>query len=139
PSSRVDGQDVITMYNAVSEAVARARAGGGPSLIESISHRFREHNDPMTIEARKAYRSRPEVIEWERSQDPIELHKQKLLQAGVITEADYEAMDSAVMNEVDAAVEYSRQSPYAGPEELFSDIYADPIKIHPGVPSRMAL
>ena len=77
PGVLVDGQDAIAMYEAVSEAVARARSGQGPSLVEGRTYRYYDHSLGLNRIVRDPYREDSEVEEWKR-RDPIDIHKARL-------------------------------------------------------------
>lgn len=119
PGLRVDGMDVLAVYEMVAEAVARARAGEGPSFIVATTYRFFGHHvgDPLN------YRSQEEVDEW-RKQDPIMHFQQILLDRGVLSESDAARIEQEVADEVEAAIEFAKQSPEPSPETLMEDIYA---------------
>lgn len=126
PGHKVDGQDAVLVYEAVSEAVARARRGEGPSLIEAKTYRFREHSeglDRIII----PYRTTDEIDGW-TVRDPIEVHKQRLLEDGV-SENEVEAMYAEAHAEVEAAVEFARNSEFPDPEDAFEDLYTVPIPL----------
>ena len=128
PGVLVDGQDVIAMYEAVSEAVARARSGQGPSLIEGRTYRYYDHSLGLGRIVRAAYRDDAEVEQW-KQRDPIAIHKDRLLAQGIATQEEIDAMEAEVLAEIDDAVEFARQSPYPEPEALFEDMYANPIPL----------
>ena len=81
PGVLVDGQDVVAVYEATREAVARARDGDGPALIEARTYRYEEHSEGLGRILRESYRSEEEVEKW-RERDPINLHKQETSRAG---------------------------------------------------------
>jgi pyruvate dehydrogenase E1 component alpha subunit len=128
PGVLVDGQDVIAMYEAVSEAVARARAGQGPSLIEGRTYRYYEHSLGLNRIVRDPYRQEEEIDEWRR-RDPIDIHKERLLSQNIATQAEIDEMEAEVVAQIDEATEFARQSPYPEPEDLFKDMYANPIPL----------
>ncbi len=128
PGAVVDGQDVVAMYEATSAAVARARAGEGPSLIEGLTYRYREHAEGMNRILREPYRSEDEVDEW-RARDPIDLHKKHLLEAGYATSSDLDDIEREVEVTIDGALEFARKSPDPEPDELFEDLFTNPIPI----------
>jgi pyruvate dehydrogenase E1 component alpha subunit len=128
PGILVDGQDAIAMYEAVSEAVARARAGQGPSLVEGRTYRYYDHSLGLSRIVRDPYRQDEEVEEWKK-RDPIDIHKEVLLSQNIATQAELDEMESEVIAEIDAAVEFAKQSPYPEPADLFEDMYADPIPL----------
>ena len=129
PGVLVDGQDVIAMYEAVTQAVARARAGEGPTLIEGRTYRYYEHSVGMErILGAAAYRSQEEVEEW-KLRDPIVIHKERLLSQVIATQAEIDQMEDEVKKQIEEAVEFARQSPYPDPSELFEDMFANPIPL----------
>jgi pyruvate dehydrogenase E1 component alpha subunit len=128
PGVLVDGQDCIAMYEAVSVAVARARAGGGPALIEGRTYRYYDHSLGLGRIVRAAYREDEEVEMW-RQRDPINIHKEKLLSQGIATQEEIDAMEAETRQQIDDATEFARQSPYPEPEALFEDMFADPISL----------
>ena len=128
PGVLVDGQDVIAMYEAVTVAVARARAGDGPSLIEGRTYRYYEHSLGLNRIVRAPYRDDEEVEHW-KARDPIKIHKERLLSQDIATQAEIDQLEQEVMQQIDEAVEFARQSPYPEPSALFEDMYANPIPL----------
>jgi acetoin:2,6-dichlorophenolindophenol oxidoreductase subunit alpha len=128
PGVLVDGQDVIAMHEVVSQAVARARAGQGPSLIEGRTYRYLDHSLGLGRIVRAAYRTDEEVELW-KQRDPIIIHTALLLSQSIATQAEIEQMDAQVTQEIEEAVEFARQSPYPDPAELFEDMFANPIPL----------
>ena len=128
PGVLVDGQDVLAMYEATKAAVARARAGDGPSLIEGRTYRYVDHSEGLSRIVREEYRPEEEVEEWRR-RDPIELHKVALINQGVASRPEIDEVQSEVVVEIEEALKFARQSPYPDPEDLTEDLYADPIPI----------
>src|SRR6266849_1320217 len=128
PGVLVDGQDVTAMYEVVTEAVARARAGQGPSLIEGRTYRYFDHSLGLGRIVRASYRAEEEVELW-KQRDPITIHTALLLSQGLATQAEIDQMETQVMQEIEAAVEFARQSPYPDPAELFEDMFANPIPL----------
>ncbi|MDB5571819.1 MAG: thiamine pyrophosphate-dependent dehydrogenase component subunit alpha [Hyphomicrobiales bacterium] len=115
----VDGNDADAVYRIAQAAFARARAGGGPSLIECKTYRHSGHSraDPG------AYRPKGELEEWLK-RDPVKLYRQRLAEFG-IPEADIAAIETEVLAQVDQATEACKAAP-APPEELLcTDVYAD--------------
>ena len=106
-SEIVDGQDVDAVYAVVCEAVKRARAGEGPTLVEAKTYRFAEHAANM---GRILLDRGKELEDW-LAKDPIKLFRSKLLDEGV-AESDIEAVEHEIENEITAAVEFARSSPY---------------------------
>ncbi len=128
PGVLVDGQDCIAMYEAVSEAVARARAGDGPSLVEGRTYRYYDHSLGLGRIVRAAYREDEEVEFW-RQRDPINIHKERLLSQGIATQQEIDDIERETQQQIDDATEFARQSPYPEPEALFEDMYANPIPL----------
>jgi len=119
PGVVVDGNDVMAVYEAVGEAVKRARAGEGPTLIECKTYRWRGHfeGDPQV------YRSQEEIEEW-KAKDPIPRFEALLAEMGVLTAEEAEAIKKEVAAEVEAAVEFAEKSPEPAPEAALEDLYA---------------
>ncbi|HIQ06276.1 MAG TPA: dehydrogenase, partial [Anaerolineae bacterium] len=118
PGVVVDGQDVLAVRQAVMEAAERARRGEGPTLIEAKTYRYYGHSrsDP------RRYRTREEEKAW-RERDPILVLKRKLMDAGLLTEGEFEALDQKVEKELETAVEFAMDSPEPAVDELYSDVY----------------
>jgi pyruvate dehydrogenase E1 component alpha subunit len=126
PGVVVDGQDAVAVYNVVHEAVERARAGGGPSLVEAKTYRYLEHAVGLSM-GRAAYRTDEEIAQWKR-RDPITIHRGRLIQQRVLDEQGVIDIEAQVRAEVDAAVEYARHSPFPDPEEAYENVYTSPIR-----------
>ena len=119
PGVRVDGMDVIAVYEVVREAVARARSGDGPSLIVASTYRYFGHHvgDPLN------YRTQEEVDEARKS-DPIEQFKTRLLEMRVMDETRIQQLEEQVIAEIEAAIDFAKESPDPDVETLMEDIYA---------------
>ncbi len=126
PGVLVDGQDAIAVYEAATEAVKRARAGDGPSLLEALTYRFEDHSLGLNRIQANPYRSDEEVDEW-RLRDPIEIHEKALIETGVATREECDALDAAAVADVEEALEFARNSPFPEPGDLFEDMWANPI------------
>ncbi len=118
PYEKVDGMDLIAVYEACKRAVERARKGEGPTLLECMTYRFRGHSmaDPVN------YRPRDEADRWKASQDPINLFLEKLREAKLIQDDDLKAMEDRVDQIVQDAVEFADASPEPPLEELYTDV-----------------
>jgi TPP-dependent pyruvate/acetoin dehydrogenase alpha subunit len=120
PGVHVDGNDPIAMWQAAGEAVRRARAGEGPTLIEAMTFRFHGHvfgdADAYMDKAEKAA-----AID----RDPVPRFRAWLIENKFSAEADLQAMESAITHEVDDAVEFALASPYPDLAELRRDVYAE--------------
>ncbi len=127
PGVRVeDGQDVLAVYEATSEAVARARAGDGPTLLEVMTYRYREHSEGLRINV--DYRDEQEREEW-LGRDPIRLFREVLVERGVATAEEVDELEAEVAREVEDAVTFTMDSPDPDPEVAFSDLYTDPYEV----------
>ena len=119
PGAMVDGNDPLAVRDTVAEAVARARAGRGATLIEAKTVRLGGHlaHDPQS------YRSKDEIAAaWENC--PIKRFCERLIAEGLLTAEAYAQMEAEVDREVADAVEFARQSPFPEPREAFEDIWA---------------
>jgi acetoin:2,6-dichlorophenolindophenol oxidoreductase subunit alpha len=123
PGVIVDGQDVLACYRASRDAVARARAGEGPSLIEAKTYRFHEHAYGLTVPV--PYRDQVEVDSWPSTVDPIMLFIERLLGWNLADDAVIRQVRAGVEADVAYAVEFARDSPYPPPEAAYTDLYAD--------------
>lgn len=117
----VDGNDVAAVYQAAHQAVHRARAGEGPTLLECRTYRWRGHVGPAEDLEVGADRQR-ELHEWQ-SRDPIAQCRGLLSACGVSSEA-LNRLDAKVSEEIDAAVRFARQSPSPDESELLHHVYA---------------
>jgi len=125
PGEVVDGMDVLSVRRAVTHAIERARQGEGPTLIEAKTYRFygHSHSDP------RAYRTREEEAFW-RGRDPIKVLQGNMASVKLLEEAEFEALQQAVHEKLDRAMQYSDASPVPDPEELTTDVFA-PSKFTP--------
>jgi pyruvate dehydrogenase E1 component alpha subunit len=117
----VDGQDVLTVRNAMEIAVARARIEKKPTLLEVRTYRYVGHS--MSDAAHGTYRTKEEVEEY-RKRDPIVLLRDRLMQEGQLDQAAYDALEKDVLAEVEDAIQFADSSPDPEPSELFTDVYA---------------
>jgi pyruvate dehydrogenase E1 component alpha subunit len=123
PGVIVDGQDVGAVYEAVAAAVDRARDGGGPTLVEARTYRYRDHAEYGNTDL--SHRTAEEIERW-RARDPLDLLRARLLTDG-IDERQLDELAEAAAREVRAAVQFARQSPMPDPAELFTDLWATPV------------
>lgn len=117
-SIQIDGNDVEVVYQAVSDAAKRARAGDGPTFIEGITYRLAGH---MAGDL-ETYRT-PEEIEAQRAHEPMVVLTRKLLDRGV-EESVLEDIREKVEAEVVEAVEYAQDSPWPDTTEAYTDVFA---------------
>lgn len=122
PGVTVDGNDVLAVYDAVGEAVTRARADGGPTLVECMTYRQRGHSSshPPT-----EGRDPAEVEAW-LQRDPINLFRIELEKRGLLGDGVHDRIKAVVDTEIDEAVQFAVDSPYPEPSALYTDVYATP-------------
>jgi pyruvate dehydrogenase E1 component alpha subunit len=115
----VDGNDADECLIAAREAVARARRGDGPSLVEAVTYRHGGHSraDPGK------YRPAEEIAAW-REHDPITVYRARLLRLG-LDAAELDAIDAEVAAEVDRATEEAKAGPPPDPRSAFTELWAD--------------
>jgi len=129
PSEVVDGMDVLAMYSVMKRAVARARAGEGPTFIEAKTYRFHDHAGlagakPGVLGAfGLPYRSDSEVRAW-ISKDPIPRMRGFLIANGALTEEQATKIDNDVKAAVAASLEFARQSPMPADDAALEHVYA---------------
>ena len=118
PSSSVDGMDVIKTHYAMAEAAAHVRSGKGPYLLEINTYRYRGHSvsDPAK------YRT-PEELESYKEKDPIEQLREYLIEHKILDASELEAIDKAILQEIDKAEAFADESAYPAASELFTDNY----------------
>ncbi|PYN66176.1 MAG: acetoin dehydrogenase [Candidatus Rokuibacteriota bacterium] len=120
PGVSVDGNDVLAVYEAAAHAVARARAGDGPTFIEAKTYRWREHVGP-NFDVELGYRTQAELDAW-MARDPLLRHARILETSGVLTAAERLALDREVEAEVADAVRFAKASPFPEPAALYADV-----------------
>ena len=120
PGVSVDGNDVLTVYHAVEEAVERARMGGGPSLIECKTYRWMGHsmNDPGI------YRTAEEVEAW-KQKCPIKRFEGYLKGRGLLDDDKVSETYRRVNEEIEEAVRFAEASPLPLPEDTLLGVYAN--------------
>ncbi len=118
PGVVVDGMDPIAVYEAVSEALARARRGEGPSLIECKTYRWYGHSrsDP------RKYRTKEEEQSW-RERDPIKVFARRLLEMGIASQEELDAIEERAAQAIEKATEFALNSPMPDPSEVEQDVY----------------
>ena len=126
PGIVVDGQDAVAVFGTVSEAVERARSGGGPSFVEAKTYRFDEHANRFPVAI--TYRDPAEVERW-KQRDPIQIHHEHLLATGHATESELDEIEAAAGAEIRNAVSFATESPEPELAALFDDMYANPFPI----------
>lgn len=131
---RVDGQDVLEVYNTFRQAAEGIRNGSGPALIECETYRFEGHvtlEDYMNLvypaldDAMADYRTQAEVDEWKNNKDPIQLFKEKLINQGVIVQQDYDDMQTQVVTVVGKSALFAFGSPDPDPFSLHGKVFTN--------------
>jgi pyruvate dehydrogenase E1 component alpha subunit len=136
PGVVVDGQDVMQVYNAAKNAVDRARAGEGPTLIEAKTYRYYNHwgapgakagelgafgYDPLAI---TSFRPEREVRDW-MQRDPVDICRNTLINWGVIDQAKAEEIETAIKQEVKEAFAWADQQPMCKPEDGLKNVFVE--------------
>jgi pyruvate dehydrogenase E1 component alpha subunit len=114
--------DVLDMYRVTKEAVERARAGEGPTLIEARTYRFVGHS--MSDPVHGVYRTK-EDVETAKLNDPIRIYANLLADLKILSQEELEKMDDEVKQISQESADFAEKSPEPEPDELYSDIYAD--------------
>ncbi len=119
PGKQVDGMDVLAVKEGGAEAVAHARGGKGPMLLEMKTYRYRGHSmsDPAT------YRSRDEVTKVREERDPIDRVRDWLIEANMASEEALKKIEADIRAIVNESAEFATSSPEPDPAELYTDIY----------------
>jgi TPP-dependent pyruvate/acetoin dehydrogenase alpha subunit len=121
PGVRIDGQDVLDVYRVAHEAVERARSGGGPTLIESVSLRWRGHagHDPAK------YVPKELLEEYMTNKDPVKRFEELLRMNGVVDDAGVAEVEERVKREFDEGYAYAQASPFPEPGDVTKGLYTD--------------
>ncbi len=126
-AKKVDGMDVLAVWEATREALSHIRAGHGPMLLECETYRYRGHS----MADHGAYRSQLEVVEF-RARDPVQRFRERALEAGWLNEDEIQAIEDRAQRIVDEAVAFAEASP--PPTELEKDVYHQPLDLYGGRP-----
>tara|TARA_Y100000588_G_scaffold394959_1_gene518675 strand:+ start:4190 stop:5167 length:978 start_codon:yes stop_codon:yes gene_type:complete len=122
PGVIVDGNDIFAVYEAAHEAVSRARAGDGPTLIECKTYRHRRHTERPT---QPDIRPQAEIDGWIQK-DPIERlvrHLQK--QQGQLSSEEWQKIDDEILQEIEESVNFAKASPFPSPDRATEDVFAE--------------
>ncbi len=131
PGVRVDGNDVLAVYEAARTAVTRARAGDGPTLIEATTYRWGGHSMRANL---PQYRTEAEEREW-MQRDPIGRLESRLLERKLVSPARLKELREAVEVELDAAVRFATESPEPTVEAMERSVYAPHIEVREPAPA----
>ena len=123
-SLQVDGNDAEAIWRASGEAIDRARSGGGPTLIEAMTFRFRGHNfgdDNFYIS--------DEQMQWAHERDSVPRLRARLLDLGHATEDELSTLEKEVGEQIEAAVSFALDSPYPELDEIKRDVYSEEVAV----------
>lgn len=121
PGVQADGNDVLAVYEVTKSAVARARAGHGPTLVELITFRRKGHAEHDN----QSYVTAAEIEAWEKK-DPLDRYVRRLTGEGWASAAELEGIDARVRFELDRAVAECENDPLPAPGSALDDVYANP-------------
>jgi TPP-dependent pyruvate/acetoin dehydrogenase alpha subunit len=121
PGVTADGNDIFKVYETAREAVRRARAGEGPSLIEFKTYRWRAHFEGGGM---PDLRPKDELEEWKKK-CPVAFMERQLINMGIMTPDELKQLDSEIMSHVQEAVDFAVQSPEPAPEDAMEDIFSE--------------
>jgi pyruvate dehydrogenase E1 component alpha subunit len=121
PGARIDAQDVLDVYVAASEAVERARDGGGPSLVECVSLRWRGHagHDPAK------YVPKEMLEEYMKNKDPVKRFQELLSAEGVVDDDEIDRIQKRIEKEFDQGYEFAQTSPLPEPSDVTAGVFAE--------------
>lgn len=119
PGVTVDGNDVLAVYDAASEAVSRARAGDGPTLVECLTYRWKGHSKSD----QELYRTKEEIETW-KNRDPIRRFRVLLVDEGVISREEDAEIEEAATRIIDEALEFAQASPEPALDTILEGVYA---------------
>jgi pyruvate dehydrogenase E1 component alpha subunit len=120
PSEVCDGMDALAVRDAVQRAVARARSGEGPSLVEAKTYRYYDHQGVKGL--RKPYRTQEEIDAW-KARDAIELIEARAAAAGVVTKEQFEQVWAETRVDAADAIEFAKASPLPDPADIAQNVY----------------
>lgn len=120
PNERIEGMDVMNVYEASKKAIDKVRSGAGPYFLEIVTYRFMGHSmgDP------ERYREKQEIEKW-KEDDPIGIFRKKLLSKKTATAKALDEIDERAMQEAEEAVEFAESSPEPAPEALWENVYVE--------------
>ncbi|HJN50986.1 MAG: thiamine pyrophosphate-dependent dehydrogenase E1 component subunit alpha [Pseudomonadales bacterium] len=115
----VDGQDLLAVYDAAAEAIERARAGEGPTLLECDTYRFYNH----TGRSERDPRPEEERAKW-RERDPLKLLREKMEERSILSAEAADEITAEIQGQIEAAVAFAKEEPFPDPSELLTDVYS---------------
>jgi pyruvate dehydrogenase E1 component alpha subunit len=123
PGVAVDGNDVLAVHGATGDAVARARRGDGPSLLEGKTYRWRFHAMRAAVPAET--RPAAEIASW-KARDPIACFEHEVLERGTLSAFEIRSLREGVKADLEEAVAFAENSPFPDPKDLLVDMFAEP-------------
>jgi pyruvate dehydrogenase E1 component alpha subunit len=120
PGVIVDGMDVVAVHAATGEAVARARRGDGPSLIEAKTYRYYNHHGIQNLGLK--YRPDDEVLAW-KQRDPIFSFEHRLIEGELATRDELDGTWAEIRSELDAAIGFAEESPFPDEQALLDGVF----------------
>lgn len=120
PADSIDGMSAEAVHEGMARAVKRAREGGGPTLLEIKTYRYKGHS----ISDPQKYRTKEEVEEY-KQKDPIEMVLKTILDNKFATQEEIDAINKRVADQVTEAVTFAEESPFPSDDEVLKDVYVD--------------
>jgi TPP-dependent pyruvate/acetoin dehydrogenase alpha subunit len=121
PGVQIDGQDVLAVHQAAGEAIARARRGEGPTLIECLTYRYRAHAEGMR---ESGYRTVEEIDQW-KQHDPIKTFMERLLEMGAASSEELTELEQSALQAAEQAADFARKSPLPDPATLTDYVFSE--------------
>ena len=121
PGYKVNGMDVLAVYQLTKKLVEEVRRTSEPIFVECVTYRYRGHS---MADAGKNYRTSEEIEEW-RERDPVANFRMRLLEGEIFTQKDADDIEEAVLAKVQTAVDFAERSPYPDVSELHKFVYAE--------------
>jgi pyruvate dehydrogenase E1 component alpha subunit len=121
PGVLADGNDVLAVYRTAGQAVERARSGGGPTLIEARTYRWKGHVGPEA-DWQLGTRPRQELEDW-IANCPLKSYSQRLIESGAVEQSEYMEMIQQIDKMLDEAMAFAKASPFPSPRDLLADVY----------------
>jgi pyruvate dehydrogenase E1 component alpha subunit len=119
PGESVDGQDVLAVSKVAGDAVARARSGGGPTLVECVTYRFHGHS----LGDLQEYRDKKEVEHWVNERDPIQLLRTYLMERQQLSQDEDTVIQSEATAEIQSAVAFAEASAFPPETDITTDVF----------------
>lgn len=121
PGVNLDGNDVMAVYESSGKAIQRARAGGGPTLVECKTYRWRGHHEGDPNQGRR-YRTTEEIQEWIKK-CPIKRFEETLIGKKILTTPRAKKIREEIAKKIEEAVTFANESPFPNPQDIYEDVY----------------